>query len=833
MTYENHDVELTAYALGELPPNEAAAVEARLKDDPAAAAEVDRVRETARRLEHALSAEASPPAVAGRIGLPRWVMLAAAASVVGGLTAGLVMMEDGRRGRVAVETVGGMESARTATLSAEPLDVEPPAAEPFAAPTVALARPEAKAVEDMTRAERERSAQRQVIVFRYNEAATDMADALNRGDFDAARTGVQRMRTARNTNPFIFNTREVNGFDAGIREVEAMLRERESAATGMLRQADRQTAESEARRSAAAPDRERAATLARLDDDADAAAAAGDVAGEAALRQQAEVVAGGPSRPQSPAPFGTKADPGTAAETSSGEFYNDRVAGPRLGIDTHLIPSEDMILPADAWRHAPPDDREDYDHTRDNDFASPADAPLSTFSVDVDTASYANVRRFLTDGQLPPADAVRIEELVNYFDYDYPTPALDDSVPFAADVAVAGAPWARGHKLVRIGLQAADVDAEDRPGANLVFLVDVSGSMQSRDKLPLVQRGLRTMLGRLDGRDTVSMVVYAGDSGVALPPTPGDDHATIQKAIDGLTAGGSTNGAAGIEGAYGLARGNFRDGGVNRVVLATDGDFNVGTTDQGSLVRLVAEQARSGVYLTVLGFGTGNLNDAMMEEVSNKGDGFYAYIDGEREAERVLGERMLSTVQAVAKDVKVQVEFNPAAVSSYRLIGYANRVMPDRDFADDTKDAGDVGAGHQVTALYEVIPVGVKPAHWNVPASEDLKYQRPTTRRDDADPTELATVKLRWKAPDAPKEQGTSTKAEFVVKDADTPFAEADDDLRFAAAVAGFGMLLREGEHRGDLTWPILLDLIEPMRRDGEDRREFGDLVDRAARLSK
>ena len=821
MTYDNHDVELTAYTLGELPPDEAAAVEARLRDDPPAAAEVDRIRETARRLEDALSAEASPPAVVGRIGMPRWVMLAAAASVVGGLTAGLVMMEDGRRERVAADVrpadrrvVEALRARAEAAREQGQYGVEAgvlrKATEYDDSPETATALRRAERLADGADLE-------------VPEVVVDNRVIDPLGDVPPSRHG-PRIHTRQEADAAAAETRA---------DIAAPEWARAAIARAQAEPADRQHAMVEAESPAASREADRTETLARLADDDDAAAAAGDVADEAALRQQAQVVTGGPSRPQSPAPSRMKADPVAAAETLRSEFYNDRVAGPRLGLDADLMPAEEMAAPADAWRHAPPDDREDYDHTRDNDFASPADAPLSTFSVDVDTASYANVRRFLTDGQLPPADAVRIEEMVNYFDYDYPTPALEDSVPFAADVAVAGAPWVKGHKLVRIGLQAADVDAEDRPGANLVFLVDVSGSMQSPDKLPLAQRGLRAMLGRLDGRDTVSMVVYAGDSGVALPPTPGDDHATIGRAIDGLTAGGSTNGAAGIQDAYDLARGNFRDGGVNRVVLATDGDFNVGTTDQGGLVRLVEEEAKSGVYLSVLGFGTGNLNDAMMEEVSNKGDGFYAYIDGEREAERVLGERMLSTVQAVAKDVKVQVEFNPAAVASYRLIGYANRVMPDRDFADDTKDAGDVGAGHQVTALYEVVPVGIKPAHWNVPAPDDLKYQRPTTRREGTDPTELATVKLRWKAPDAPKEQGTSIKTEFVVKDADTPFAEADADLRFAAAVAGFGMLLRDSEHRGDLTWPTLLDLIEPMRRDGEDRREFGDLADRAARLSR
>ena len=745
MNHENHDVELTAYALGELAPAEAAAVEARLADDPAARAEVERVRRTARRLEDALAAEATErPAVAGRIGGPRRVTaapyFAAAAAVATGLTIGLLNIDgDGADRRPEVALVEAED---------EPAAAPPPATRPATNPAPA---DETSALGTFAA---QRESQRSLIAFQINEAAEQAREAAARGDVYEAHSALQRARTTRGVNAGIFNSEELSRFDRSIRETDRSLAER---------------------------------------------------------------------------------------SVSSVELRTDAVARetrrPVVALGASPEPVADGMMVPESWRYAPADDREDYAPLGENDFVSPAESPLSTFSVDVDTASYANVRRFLNDDRLPPRDAVRIEELVNYFRYEYPTPNLLDDVPFAADVVVADAPWAAGHKLVRIGLQAADV--EERSPANLVFLIDVSGSMQSPDKLPLVKHGLRRMAERLNGRDTVSIVVYAGESGVALEPTPGDDSAAIAAAVDALAAGGSTNGAAGIRDAYRLARDNFKPDGVNRVILATDGDFNVGTTDAGSLVDLVEEQAKSGVYLSVLGFGTGNLNDAMMEQVSNRGDGFYAYVDGEPEAERVLGERMLSTVQAVAKDVKVQVEFNPAAVSSYRLIGYANRVMPDQDFADDTKDAGDVGAGHQVTALYEIVPAG----GGGGVAGGELKYQRPTTLRDDADPSELMTVKLRWKAPDAPKEQGTGREAEFAVRDADVPFAEAEADLRFAAAVAGFGMLLRDGEHRGGLTWPTLLDLVEPLRpAEGETveatpewhRRhvEFPELVGRAAALA-
>ncbi len=533
--------------------------------------------------------------------------------------------------------------------------------------------------------------------------------------------------------------------------------------------------------------------------------------------------------------------------------------------------------------------REAYDRLVDNAFLRPGESPMSTFSVDVDTASYANVRRFLTNGQLPPPDAVRIEELINYFQYDYPQPESPE-IPFAADIKVTSAPWNPKHRLVRIGLQAADVKAEDRPGANLVFLIDVSGSMQDVDKLPLVQRGMRTLVDQLDERDSVAIVVYAGNSGVVLPATNGANADTIRAAIDRLQSGGSTNGAAGIEQAYQVARENFREGGVNRVILATDGDFNVGITDRGQLTRLIENEAETGVFLTLLGFGTGNLQDATMEELSNKGDGFYAYIDSDREADRVLGERMISAVQAVAKDVKIQVEFNPQQVGAYRLIGYANRLLEDRDFNDDTKDAGDTGAGHQVTAFYEIIPPAVMTENVDeetarlrevikhlqaaqasagqgedgttpfaaeiaaaeerlkalmssqlAPPTDELRYLQPTTVPAEVS-DELMTVKLRWKSPDEKKVQGTSEKVEWPVTDAGAMFADADADVQFAASVAGFGMLLRGSPYAGDWEWATLAEQLEPLKKtfenarldaEGMRRAEFIELVDRAATMSK
>ncbi len=464
---------------------------------------------------------------------------------------------------------------------------------------------------------------------------------------------------------------------------------------------------------------------------------------------------------------------------------------------------------------------EAYARIDENQFLAASDNPLSTFSIDVDTASYANVRRFLRDGSRPPKDAVRIEELINYFPYADPPPV--GARPFAARVEVAGCPWSAGHRLVRIGLKGREIPLAKRPPSRLTFLVDVSGSMMPPNKLPLLKRALALLVERLDERDSVAMVVYAGNSGLVLPPTGGADHARILEALDRLEAGGSTNGAAGIQLAYRVAQEQFVPGAVNRVILATDGDFNVGVSDEGSLTRLIEEKAKSGVFLTVLGFGMGNVKDATMEKLADRGNGNYAYIDSLGEARKVLVEQAAGTLITIAKDVKVQVEFNPARVGAYRLIGYEDRLLKKEDFNDDKVDAGEIGAGHTVTALYEVVPVGEKVA---LPKVDALKYQRPAVATGG---DELLTVKLRWKQPDG----DASDKLELPVRDGGATFAEASADLRFAAAVAEFGMLLRGSPNKGDATWAQARALAEGSL--GTDpsgyRREFVDLVAAAARL--
>ena len=469
---------------------------------------------------------------------------------------------------------------------------------------------------------------------------------------------------------------------------------------------------------------------------------------------------------------------------------------------------------------------EAYKHIDENPFFEAARVPLSTFSIDVDTASYSNTRRFLKDGQLPPKDAVRIEELVNYFSYDYPQPA--GNAPFSLTSEVAACPWNPKHRLVHIGLQGKRTHKEDLPPANLVFLLDVSGSMNSPDKLPLVKSSLRMLAEQLSARDRISIVVYAGSSGLVLPATAGDRRGDIIAALDSLEAGGSTNGGEGIHLAYRVATENFIRGGINRVILATDGDFNVGTTSEGELARLIEEKRKSGVFLSVLGFGTGNVKDATMEMLADKGNGNYAYIDELQEARKVLGEQLGATIATIAKDVKIQVEFNPRQAAAYRLIGYENRLLRDQDFNDDAKDAGEIGAGHTVTALYEVVPFGQP---FENPGVDALKYQQPAQASSNSNSKELMTIKVRYKDPDASESKLLSV----WVADAGTTVEGASNNFKFSSAVAGFGLLLRDSKHKGEARYADVARLARAAV--GADvqgyRAEFIQLVERAHALAR
>jgi Ca-activated chloride channel family protein len=464
---------------------------------------------------------------------------------------------------------------------------------------------------------------------------------------------------------------------------------------------------------------------------------------------------------------------------------------------------------------------EAYDSVEENGLRRVASDPLSTFSIDVDTASYANVRRFLTGGSLPPAGAVRIEELINYFRFDYPQPRNGE--PFSITTELAECPWNPAHRLALIGIQGRDLNPREPAPRNLVFLLDVSGSMMSPDKLPLVRNSMRMLVDVLTPADRVAIVVYAGASGLVLPSTPGDRKDVIHRAIAGLEAGGSTNGASGIRLAYQVARQHFIRNGVNRVILATDGDFNVGVTSQDELVRLIEQERASGVFLSVLGVGTGNLKDSTMEKLADKGNGNYAYLDSLHEARKVLVREAGATLETIAKDVKIQVEFNPRVVNAYRLIGYENRVLRNEDFNDDKKDAGEIGAGHSVTALYEIIPVGVAVEG---PTVDPLRYQRALEPARGTGTSELATVKVRYKAPDG----DTSRLLTTVL--ANRPQAMTAN-IGFASAVAEFGLLLRESDHRGQASFESIIARTRTFRgADPEGyRAEFTKIVDLAAGL--
>jgi len=472
-----------------------------------------------------------------------------------------------------------------------------------------------------------------------------------------------------------------------------------------------------------------------------------------------------------------------------------------------------------------PFNTETYDHIRDNAFVLVAQDPRSTFSIDVDTASYSNVRRFLRDGQLPPKDAVRIEELVNYFPYAYEPPT--GAVPFAVHMETAACPWRPAHRLVRIGIKGREVPRGERPPSNLVFLIDVSGSMNEPNKLPLVKAALRLLVEQLQPEDRVAIAVYAGASGLALPSTPASDKGAILSAIESLAPGGSTHGSAGIRLAYETAAASFIEGGVNRVILATDGDFNVGVTSPGELVRLIEDKRKSGVFLTALGFGMGNLKDATLEKLADHGNGTYAYIDSLSEARKVFVEQVGGTLVTIAKDVKLQVEFNPAKVKAFRLVGYENRVLAHQDFNDDTKDAGDIGAGHTVTALYEIVPPGVAV---DVPGVDPLKYQSAAGRAPASADGELLTLKLRYKQPDSDH----SARLDVPVEDSGRSFQDASPDFRFAAAVAAFGMALRDSPYKGDASLRTIQVWAQSGLGDDEGghRAELLSLIAQARRLS-
>lgn len=470
---------------------------------------------------------------------------------------------------------------------------------------------------------------------------------------------------------------------------------------------------------------------------------------------------------------------------------------------------------------------EEYKNIEENGFKKVNENPLSTFSIDVDAASYSNMRRYLNRGELPPADAIRTEELINYFSYNYPQPTGKDPVKITTEIG--SCPWNKNHRLVRIGLKAKEIPTEKLPVSNLVFLIDVSGSMYGPQRLGLVQSSLKLLVNNLRDTDRVAIVVYSGSAGERLPSTSGSDKQKIREAIDELTAGGSTAGGEGIKLAYKIAKKNFVKGGNNRIILCTDGDFNVGVSSNEGLENLIEQERKSGVYLTVLGYGMGNYKDSKMQILAEKGNGNHAYIDNLQEANKVLVNEFGATMHTVAKDVKLQIEFNPSQVQAYRLIGYESRLLKDEDFNNDAKDAGEMGAGHTVTAFYEVVPAGVESNFVN--KVDDLKYQKKvkSALQPATGSKELLTVKLRYKSPD----EDASKKLEFPL--VDSKGNNVSSNFRFAAAVAMFGQLLRDSDFKGDATYAQVIAMAKTALDNDERgyRREFLRLVETADGLKQ
>jgi len=461
---------------------------------------------------------------------------------------------------------------------------------------------------------------------------------------------------------------------------------------------------------------------------------------------------------------------------------------------------------------------EEYDAINENIFHDAVKNPLSTFSIDVDAASYSNIRRFINNGQYPPKDAVRIEEMINYFSYDYAQPKNED--PFAIHTEISIAPWNPKHRLVQIGLQGKKIATENLPPSNLVFLLDVSGSMADENKLPLLKSSFKMLVDKLRAQDHVAIVVYAGAAGLVLPPTAGNEKEKIIAALDQLEAGGSTAGGAGINLAYAVAKQNFREEGNNRVIIATDGDFNVGESSNASMERLIEEKRNDGIFLTVLGFGMGNYKDSKMEILADKGNGNYAYIDNITEARKVLVNEFGGTLFTIAKDVKLQVEFNPAKVQAYRLIGYENRMLKSEDFNNDKKDAGELGSGHTVTALYEIIPVGVESEFFKI---DELKYQKTTPNPSASASNEIMTIKFRYKKPN----EDVSKLIVHPLVDSNTPLEKTSTNFRWAASVAAFGMRLRESEYVRNFTYDEVVQLAQQAKGEDKEgyRTEFINMV--------
>ncbi|NPA67039.1 MAG: VWA domain-containing protein [Chlorobi bacterium] len=520
---------------------------------------------------------------------------------------------------------------------------------------------------------------------------------------------------------------------------------------------------------------------------------------------------------------GSSKSPDNYTEYANQEIEADYVSyGIKKEMKMHYS-ANNIVIPNEGYIDY---NTEEYDKINENEFLDARTNPLSTFSIDVDNASYSNIRRFLNNNRMPYKDAVRTEEIINYFDYDYPSPS--GKVPFSVFTEISECPWNKEHKLIHTGIQGKKLDYENLKPSNLVFLIDVSGSMNDSNKLPLLKKSFKMLLEELSGKDYVSIVVYAGAAGLVLPPTSASEKTKIINALNNLHAGGSTAGGAGIQLAYKTAKDNFIKNGNNRIILATDGDFNVGVSSTSSLVEFVEEKRKDDIYLTILGFGTGNYKDGRMEQISNAGNGNYFYIDNIREAEKVFVREMRANMFTIAKDVKIQIEFNPAYVKAYRLIGYENRILAKEDFNDDKKDAGELGAGHSVTALYEIIPAN---SDRKIRIADSLKYQTSILNPSASSNNEIMTLKLSYK----PIGSDKGIKIELPIKNTEKELESTSDNFRFSAAAAAFGMLLRDSKFKGNATYKSVAELAKSAAGKDEFgyRKEFISLVKTAELLSK
>lgn len=519
----------------------------------------------------------------------------------------------------------------------------------------------------------------------------------------------------------------------------------------------------------------------------------------------------------------------TASKRSSTKQHNSNDM--ELGAVSYSDQFERSPAPImNVHEQRPPEDG-NYSAINEQSFFDPRDQPLSTLSIDVDRAAYSNVRRFLQQGMLPNPDAVRIEEMINYFNYEYPEPNKQSDQPFAIQTTMTDCPWNQQHQLLHIGMQAKNMDRDEIPPSNFVFLIDVSGSMSSPNKLPLLKSAFKLLVNQLTNEDRIAIVVYAGAAGCVLESTPGSEKEKIWDALDRLNSGGSTAGAAGIQLAYKIAQQNLIKDGNNRIILATDGDFNVGTNGDEALVNLIEKERNHGVFLSIMGFGTGNYQDGKMQKIADAGNGNHSYIDNMQEAKKVLMDEFAGTLFTLAKDVKIQIEFNTELVSSYRMIGYENRVLEARDFNDDTKDAGELGAGHSVTILYEVIPAGVT-SNFQV-SIDPLKYQKdvPKKERTLKNSTELATIKARYKAPDS----DVSTRSEQIISNELADWNEVSSDVRWAASIAEWGMQMRQSKYLNQRNYKQLIEQMKKIIKTESDpyKNSCLDLVEIAYALQK